>query len=616
VCAAGAGAARDARVRARTCARREKDPPPPQHTTHTKEMNPEQQQHLRTALAVAGCAAAAGTLAYAAYRAADGQPLIPHRYRYRPGTITGWLATALSYHSQRRRRRRPVRVYMDGCFDMMHYGHANALRQAKALGDVLVVGLIPDAEIMRCKGPPVLNERERLALVGAVKWVDEVLTGVPYDLSPEFVDRLFRKHRIDYIIHGDDPCLLPDGTDAYAYAKKLGRFRVIKRTEGVSTTDIVGRMLTCTRGAAVAAARDEDPAAPHPLTKSFSQNERVARPSLSGSAAPGEQQAGGEGLVTAAVSSSPAAAADAVAAGSSGGKAALQSVAENNSRGGSLSSHSLLPAAGGGAAASSSSSSAAAAAQPPAPAAAPPSPSAFLTAKAAAAKALAAAAAAADGASDATTTPADDDDGADAADKTVECVRVSQFLPTSRRLVQFSEGRPPPEGATVVYIDGAFDVFHAGHVAILEAAKAQGDFLLVGLHTDDDVSARRGPHLPIMNVHERALSVLACKHVDEVVIGAPEVIGDSLLRTFNIGLVVRGRRCETGADSGRSTDRRRYARPRELGVFRELPSPDATTTSSIITRIVENRRAFEARNAKKVRSEAAYEGGKGYVKEV
>jgi cytidyltransferase-like protein len=53
-------------------------------------------------------------------------------------------------------------------------------------------------------------------------------------------------------------------------------------------------------------------------------------------------------------------------------------------------------------------------------------------------------------------------------------------------------------------------------VAVLQLAKQQGDFLLVGLHTDEDVEARRGPHTPIMNVHERALSVLACKYVDEV----------------------------------------------------------------------------------------------------
>ena len=155
-------------------------------------------------------------------------PNIPTKkqYHYRPGTVSGWLAAKLNRYSKRRRSRRPVRVYMDGCFDMMHYGHANALRQAKALGDVLVVGLIPDAEIAACKGPPVLNDGERYTLVDAVKWVDEIITGVPYDLSPQFVESLFTKHRIDYIIHGDDPCLLPDGTDAYAHAKKLGRFKV------------------------------------------------------------------------------------------------------------------------------------------------------------------------------------------------------------------------------------------------------------------------------------------------------------------------------------------------------------------------------------------------------
>ena len=51
-------------------------------------------------------------------------------------------------------------------------------------------------------------------------------------------------------------------------------------------------------------------------------------------------------------------------------------------------------------------------------------------------------------------------------------------------------------------------------------ARKEGDFLLVGLHSDEDVAARRGPHLPLMDLHERSLSVLACKYVDEVVIGA------------------------------------------------------------------------------------------------
>lgn len=91
---------------------------------------------------------------------------------------------------QQRVHKKPVRVYMDGCFDMMHFGHANALRQAKSLGDYLVgsfisfflfiklrrkvVGLCSDEEIIRHKGPPVMNEKERYAAVASVKWVDEV----------------------------------------------------------------------------------------------------------------------------------------------------------------------------------------------------------------------------------------------------------------------------------------------------------------------------------------------------------------------------------------------------------------------------------------------------------
>lgn len=66
-----------------------------------------------------------------------------------------------------RRKKKPVRVYMDGCFDMMHYGHCNALRQARALGDQLVVGVVSDSEIIANKGPPVtpLNERSLSFLV-------------------------------------------------------------------------------------------------------------------------------------------------------------------------------------------------------------------------------------------------------------------------------------------------------------------------------------------------------------------------------------------------------------------------------------------------------------------
>ena len=153
------------------------------------------------------------------------------QYQYRPGTISEYISDLLAKHAKRRRsrlqghplllltlkslltprlvflrladfamlsthrmgtsqaplpnfctrmctaERLPVRVYMDGCFDVMHYGHDNALRQARALGDQLVLGLISDDEIRRAKGPPVLDYKERKTLVGANKWVDEVIDG-------------------------------------------------------------------------------------------------------------------------------------------------------------------------------------------------------------------------------------------------------------------------------------------------------------------------------------------------------------------------------------------------------------------------------------------------------
>jgi glycerol-3-phosphate cytidylyltransferase-like family protein len=78
-------------------------------------------------------------------------------------------------------------------------------------------------------------------MVESVKWVDEVITDVPYDLTPAFLERLIHEHHIDYVIHGDDPCLLPDGTDAYEYAKKSGRFRMVSRRCSR------GRMARCNR---------------------------------------------------------------------------------------------------------------------------------------------------------------------------------------------------------------------------------------------------------------------------------------------------------------------------------------------------------------------------------
>lgn len=92
-----------------------------------------------------------------------------------------------------------------------------------------------------------------------------------------------------------------------------------------------------------------------------------------------------------------------------------------------------------------------------------------------------------------------------------------------------------------MYVAGAFDVLHPGHLGFLKAARALGDFLIVGLHTDPIVNMYKGSNYPIMNLHERTLSVLACKYVSEVVIGAPYLVTPDLLDHFDIKVVAHGK---------------------------------------------------------------------------
>ena len=135
------------------------------------------------------------------------------------------------------------RIYIDGCWDIMHSGHFNAIRQAKMLGKTLVVGIHNDEEIMRNKGMSVMNNEERVAMIKACKWVDEVVENAPYSATLDWLDSVNCK----YIAHGDDIAINCDGQDAYGLLKSAGRFKVIKRTEGISTTSIVGKLLLMTK---------------------------------------------------------------------------------------------------------------------------------------------------------------------------------------------------------------------------------------------------------------------------------------------------------------------------------------------------------------------------------
>ena len=147
----------------------------------------------------------------------------------------------------RQETKKEIRIFMDGAFDLMHFGHANAFRLARSLGTFLVVGVNSDESIAKCKGAaPLLNDEERLTMVKSCKFVDEVLPNCPYVMDKKYLDYVIKRYKIDFVVHGSDPCIW-DGQDVYATAKDAGKYRSIPRTEGVSTTDIIGRMLLMTK---------------------------------------------------------------------------------------------------------------------------------------------------------------------------------------------------------------------------------------------------------------------------------------------------------------------------------------------------------------------------------
>ncbi len=73
-------------------------------------------------------------------------------------------------------------------------------------------------------------------------------------------------------------------------------------------------------------------------------------------------------------------------------------------------------------------------------------------------------------------------------------------------------------GRSVVFTNGVFDILHAGHTTYLDAARALGDVLVLGLNTDESVRRLKGPERPITGELDRATVVAALRSVDHVVL--------------------------------------------------------------------------------------------------
>lgn len=136
---------------------------------------------------------------------------------------------------------RSVRVYADGVFDLFHLGHMRQLEQAKkSLPNVtLICGIPSDVETHRRKGLTVLSDTQRLETLKHCKWVDEVIPNAPWCVTPEFLE----EHQIDYVAHDDLPYASGADDDIYKPIKEEGKFLTTQRTEGISTSDIITKII-------------------------------------------------------------------------------------------------------------------------------------------------------------------------------------------------------------------------------------------------------------------------------------------------------------------------------------------------------------------------------------
>jgi len=136
-----------------------------------------------------------------------------------------------------RRKGRKI-VFTNGCFDILHVGHVDYLSKAKALGDILVIGLNSDSSVRKIKGRgrPVNNERDRAIVLSALCPVDYI--SIFNEATPE---RLIQELKPDVLAKGGDWKIkdIVGGQFVLAYGGKVKRIPFVK---GYSTTAVIKKI--------------------------------------------------------------------------------------------------------------------------------------------------------------------------------------------------------------------------------------------------------------------------------------------------------------------------------------------------------------------------------------
>jgi len=134
-----------------------------------------------------------------------------------------------------------IRLYVDGVFDMFHFGHARYILQAKNMfPDCWVIaGVASGVTTNELKGHTVFSEAERCESVRQCRYVDEVICPAPWVITEDFL----AQNRIDFVVQNGAPYPMGDIADIYAPLKDAGRFLNVQRTEEVSTSDYITRII-------------------------------------------------------------------------------------------------------------------------------------------------------------------------------------------------------------------------------------------------------------------------------------------------------------------------------------------------------------------------------------
>jgi cytidyltransferase-like protein len=129
-------------------------------------------------------------------------------------------------------------IYIDGIFDLFHYGHIESFRKCKELypNVHLIVGIISDKVAKSYKRKPIYPEKHRYALVENSKYVDQIIKDPPLIMNKAFMD----KYSIDLIVHGFMNENDENKQDYFfEYPKSIGKFETIEYCKEISTTEII-----------------------------------------------------------------------------------------------------------------------------------------------------------------------------------------------------------------------------------------------------------------------------------------------------------------------------------------------------------------------------------------